>query len=59
MKNETNKKEDLLRLVICPFSQEEKQTITIARKRIGTDRPHFYHDAVVKYAKEITGGSDA
>lgn len=43
------------RLVIRPFSESEKETIKAARKKSGSDRPTFYHDAVVNYANKING----
>lgn len=50
----SNQKE-LSHLMSKPFSDSEKTAITAARKKIGTDRPIFYHDAVVDYAKRING----
>ena len=43
------------RLVTKPFSKAEKENIKAARKKVGIDRPMFYHDAVVAYANKING----
>ena len=40
---------------IKKFTQPERENIKAARKILGTDRPTFYHDAVVNYANEING----
>jgi len=38
-----------------PFSTSEMEDIKAARKKVGVDRPMFYHDAVVAYANKING----
>ena len=40
------------------FSHEEKEAIKKARKITGTDRPTFYHDAVVDYANRTNAGEN-
>lgn len=55
--NDKTNEKDLLRLVIVPFSKDEKEIITSARKKVGIDRPMFYHNAILKVAKEINGNA--
>lgn len=57
-KNVTNDKH-CFRGDIKVFTQEEKEAIKRARKITGTDRPTFYHDAVVDYANRTNGGQNA
>lgn len=52
---ENSKKKELSHLMVKPFTEEEKETVKSARKKAGIDRPVFYHDAVIEYAKKING----
>ena len=47
------------RLVIKPFTEAEREEVKSARKRTGIDRPLFYHDAIVEYARKINGDNNA
>ena len=59
MDNTKRNENECNRLVIKPFSKEEKEAITSARKKKGVDRPVFYHDAIVEHANRINGGENA
>ena len=50
-----NHQKGLSHLMTKPFSTSEKEDIKAARKKVGVDRPMFYHDAVVAYANKING----
>lgn len=56
--NESQQK-DLSHLMTKPFTEEEKTTIKTARRIAGIDRPLFYHDAIVEYARKINGDNNA
>lgn len=58
--NYDENEKDVLNLRVASFSKDEKKALTNARKKVGVDRPVFYHDAIVKYVNDINnGGSNA
>ena len=48
-----NKTNINFRADIRKFTEAEREAIKTARKVTGTDRPTFYHDGIVAYAKKI------
>lgn len=58
-KNCDENSRDLLRLMVRSFTPDEKKALTNARKKLGVDRPLFYHNAIIKYVDDINGGQDA
>ena len=53
-----NQQKDLSHLMTKPFTEDEKSVIATARKKVGVDRPIFYHDAILSYAKKINMEAD-
>jgi len=53
MKQKELEKFKVNHIVVSPFSADEKRTIHAAVKTKGVRRTRFYHDAIVKVAKEI------